>query len=67
MTVRLDGVKLGTKISPPYLYDFNMALSDDSVLEIEVVTTLFEQEKDFRSMMGQLYYQGLLGDIEIYY
>ncbi len=65
--VSLNGKCLGVKIAPPYNFAFSNKLKEQNELEIEVVTSMYEQIKDTLSDTGEIYPQGILGDVRIKY
>ncbi len=63
--VTLNGECLGVQIAPPYDFAFSNKLQEHNNLEIEVVTSMYEQVKDSMSEMSEIYPQGILGDVKI--
>jgi len=64
--VRLNGVELGMRVAPPYLFDVpDGVLQTENALEIEVVNTLVKAQPDFFSAFAQQDPTGLLGPVTI--
>ncbi|MFT4214268.1 MAG: hypothetical protein QM622_05770 [Microbacterium sp.] len=65
-TVRLNGVDLGTRIAPPYVFDVpGGVLAADNRIEIEVTNTLVKAHPDFFSAFAQQEPTGLIGPVTI--
>ncbi|MGO4592695.1 glycosylhydrolase-like jelly roll fold domain-containing protein [Leifsonia sp. 2TAF2] len=65
-TVRLNGVDLGSRIAPPYVFDVPAGvLAGRNTLEIEVTNTLAKAQPDFFSAFAQQDPSGLLGPVTI--
>jgi hypothetical protein len=62
--VRVNGVDLGTRIAPPYVFDVP-ELAECNELEIEVVNTLVKAQPDFFSAFAQQEPTGMLGPVTI--
>jgi hypothetical protein len=64
--VWLNGVDLGTRLAPPYLFRVPTgALADDNRLTIEVTNTLAKSQRDALSSFAQQDPTGLLGPVEL--
>jgi hypothetical protein len=64
--VRVNGVDLGTRIAPPYVFDVPAGvLGGRNELEIEVVNTLVKAQPDFFSAFAQQEPTGLLGPVTL--
>lgn len=65
-TVRLNGVDLGTRIAPPYVFDVPAGvLTGRNTVEIDVTNTLAKAQPDFFSAFAQQEPSGLLGPVTI--
>lgn len=65
-SVRLNGVDLGTRIAPPYVFDVpDGVLRATNALEIEVVNTLVKAQPDFFSAFAPQEPTGLLGPVTL--
>lgn len=63
-SVRLNGVDLGTRVAPPYVFDIPDGLvRDRNTLQIEVTNTLAKAQPDFFSAFAQQEPSGLLGPV----
>lgn len=65
-TVRLNGVDLGSRIAPPYVFDVPAGvLADANTIEVDVTNTLAKAQPDFFSAFAQQDPSGLLGPVTI--
>ena len=65
-TVRLNGVDLGTRIAPPYVFGVpDGILAARNTIEIDVTNTLAKAQPDFFSAFAQQDPTGLLGPVTI--
>lgn len=65
-TVRLNGVDLGTRIAPPYVFPVpEGVVSRSNTVEIEVTNTLAKAQPDFFSAFAQQDPSGLLGPVTL--
>ncbi|MFT3797592.1 hypothetical protein [Microbacterium sp.] len=65
-TVRVNGVDLGTRIAPPYVFDVPAGvLAAENRIEIEVTNTLVKAQPDFFSAFAQQEPTGLVGPVTI--
>lgn len=65
-TVRLNGIDLGTRIAPPYVFEVpEGVLSARNTIEVEVTNTLAKAQPDFFSAFAQQEPTGLLGPVTI--
>ncbi len=64
--VTLNGVKLGAKIAPPYVFDVGGAVREGTNrLEIEVVTNPVYRERDDFSRYMPIFPMGLTGEVKL--
>lgn len=65
-SVRVNGVDLGTRIAPPYVFDVPAGvLGASNEVEVEVVNTLAKAQPDFFSAFAQQDPTGLIGPVTI--
>ncbi|MGO4301212.1 glycosylhydrolase-like jelly roll fold domain-containing protein [Leifsonia sp. RAF41] len=65
-SVRLNGVDLGSRIAPPYVFDVPAGvLAGRNTMEVEVTNTLAKAQPDFFSAFAQQDPSGLLGPVTI--
>ncbi|MEY9951481.1 hypothetical protein [Leifsonia sp. EB34] len=65
-TVRLNGVDLGSRIAPPYVFEVpEGVLAATNTLEVEVTDTLAKAQPDFFSAFAQQDPSGLLGPVTL--
>ena len=65
-SVRLNGVDLGSRIAPPYVFDVPAGvLAGSNTMEVEVTNTLAKAQPDFFSAFAQQDPSGLLGPVTI--
>jgi hypothetical protein len=65
-SVRLNGVDLGTRVAPPYVFDVPAGvLAGSNTLEIDVTNTLAKAQPDFFSAFAQQEPSGLLGPVTL--
>ncbi|MCI0157549.1 hypothetical protein KNO15_12680 [Leifsonia shinshuensis] len=64
--VRLNGLDLGTRVAPPYVFDVPAGvLAGSNTLEIDVTNTLAKAQPDFFSAFAQQEPSGLLGPVTL--
>ena len=64
--VRVNGTLAGVRIAPPYQFELTGLLRDGTnELEIEVVNTLVNRQRDFMSMTMPMEPSGLIGPVEL--
>ena len=65
-TVRLNGVDLGTRIAPPYVFPVpEGVVSGSNTIQIDVTNTLAKAQPDFFSAFAQQEPSGLLGPVKL--
>lgn len=65
-SVRVNGIDLGARIAPPYVFDVPAGvLAGENELEIDVVNTLAKAQPDYFSAFAQQDPTGLLGPVTV--